>query len=336
MATDSRVAPVVRIQRSLIALLAVTISFSACSVQPAAVSYVAPSNEALGDAVSASVELVTTAGRTRIKRDENAARRNASIEMTQEQAARLAGLFIARFGSFQKSAIELDAGVPVDVRRLAPCRTARYATSAFEPADLQRLPANLRSQFAANWIVPICDGNALRAMVSFSAHADPEAISLEKDDLMPNLAAASFFVAGINETRANWILDEPETAVLYASEATGAKVTSAPQLVILPRSMAARPFWRVVLERKVGILNDDDATLSQDSVLYVGGSDLDRQFVPTGAALYVGFAEMNRKPKKARLNVVPVPHGLQKGGLSVALEVAKVTRVNGKTFGDIF
>ncbi len=335
MALDSRAVQVLRTQRRLIAIVTAAVAFSACSEQPVAAQFVVPATEALANVVTPSVELVTTAGKSRIKRDENAARRDESIEMTQEQATRLAGLFIARFGSFQRSAIELYAGVPIDVRRLTPCRTARYATSAFAPGDLRRLPAHVRSRYAAKWIVPICDANALRAVVGFSAHADPNAISLEQDARMPNLSAASFFVAGVNETKANWILDEPETAVLYAAQLTGAKVVAAPQLVILPRSGAARPFWRVVLERKVGIVNDDDNKLMQDSIVYVGGSDLDQQFVPTGAALYAGFAETDRKPKKAKLKLGPVPPGLRKDP-SIVLEVAKITRVNGKAVGDAF
>jgi hypothetical protein len=335
MAIDSRDAPDAMTQRLLIAVLAAVISVSSCSEQPAAVPYVPPSIEALANAVSPSVELVTTDGKTKIKRDENAARRDPSLEMTQEQASRLAGLFIARFGSFQKRAIELDARVPIDVGRLAPCRTARYAASAFEPAELRQLETHVRNRYAAKWIVPICDANTLRAVVGFSAHADPDAISLENDARMPNLSEASFFVAGISEAKANWILDEPEAAVLYAAQAAGAKVASAPQLVVVPRSGPARPFWRVVLERKVGILNDDDDKLSQDSIVYVGGSESDQQFVPTGAALYVGFAEVDRMPKKARLKLSQVPRGLRKD-LSIALEVAKVTRINGKSVGDAF
>jgi hypothetical protein len=335
MAIDSREAPVVRTQWSLAVLLATALALSACSEQPAAVPYFPPSPEALASAVSASVELVTAAGQTRIKRDEDDARRDKLVEMTQQQATRLGGLFIARFGAFQKRAIELYAGVPVDVARLTPCRSTRYAKSAFEPADLRRLPPHERSRYAAQWIVPMCDGSALRAMVAFSAHADPDAVSLDKDALMPNLGAANFFVSGISEAKANWILDEPEAAVLYAAQASGATVASAPQLVILPRSGAARPFWRVALSRKVGIVNDDDGKASQDSVLYVGGSDLEKQFVPTGTALYVGFSETDRKPKKAKLKLGRVPPGLRKDP-SITLEVAKVTRVNGKAVGDAF
>jgi hypothetical protein len=332
---DRRFSTLAWMRQSIRIVFVSTITLSACSEQPSAVTYVAPSMEALAKAVSPAVELQTIAGQTRVKRDENAQRRDKTIEMTQQQASRLAGLFIARFGSFQRRTIELDAGVPINVQRLAPCRTARYAMSPFEPTDLRRLPTHVRNRYAAKWIVPICDGSALRAVVGFSAHADPEAISLDKNARMPNLNAASFFVAGINETRAPFLLDEPEAAVIYAANASNAKVAASPQLVIMPRSGPARPFWRVVLERKVGLLNDDDSTPSQDSVLYVGGSDSDKQFVPTGFALYAGFAEANRKPKKARLNLGPVPLGLRQDR-GFALDVAKISRLNNKAIGENF
>lgn len=289
---------------------------------------------ALSQATGPKVAISVIKGRARLQRDENVARRNATIEIDQEQATILAARFIERFGSFQKSWIEKFAGVPIVVSRLTPCRTTRYAASAFDPQDLRALPNHIRQRYGAQWIIPICDGSSLRAMVGVAADADPNAITPEKGILMPKLQTGGFFVAGIGEANGRWLLDEPELAVMYVASQTGAKVIETPRLVVMPRSLTLRPFWRVELDRSIETVNDDDGLARRDSVLYVGGSDTDEQIVPLGAALYVGVDDPTRKPKKEPLSLGDLPSALRKDA-SQTLEVFRVIKVNGKYTGDL-
>ena len=309
------------------------IALSACAEQPAAIPHAFPSADLLARALSPDVELANISGRLRLKRDENAARRDSTLELTQAQATRLGRSFMARFGRSQRKLFEVDARVPIDVGRLRTCRTTRYATGAFSPAGLRLARKEDQLLYSSVWIVPFCDGPEIRAIVSLSAGSNPNAIPEEDGAPMPHLGTAGFFWSGINENDARWILDDPESAVTYAAAQTGARVISAPRLVILPRYRAARPFWRIELDRPVRLASDDDSRDVSEKVVYVGGRESDTQFVPTGVDLFSGLTVPTRKPKKAKLNLGRPPETLARDS-DIALEVSRITRINGRNRGE--
>lgn len=284
--------------------------------------------------VDPGVPISSASGRERFVRDENASRRDTRRELTQAQATQLASRWISRFASFQQRFLELHAGAKVDVTKLTPCRTTRYASGPYDAAEAEHAPAHVRARFGGLWIVPVCENGQLRAMISIAADAHPDAIPFTKSGRISRLRGTDVEWAGISETNGRWLIDEPETAAKFVATQTGAKVRATPRLVVLPRSGALRPLWQVAVDRASMVVNSDDGQTEIDSVFYVGGRSDDTQLVPVGGALFLGTADDAKQPRGARVHIGRPPQSFRRD-YSQTLEVRPVTHVNNRKVGEL-
>ncbi len=315
-------------------------AFTACGDRtPATVPAVRMSADILASGglsaiVDPGVPISSASGRERFVRDENASRRDTRRELTQAQATQLASRWISRFASFQQRFLELHAGAKVDVTKLTPCRTTRYASGPYDAAEAEHAPAHVRARFGGLWIVPVCENGQLRAMISIAADAHPDAIPFTKSGRISRLRGTDVEWAGISETNGRWLIDEPETAAKFVATQTGAKVRATPRLVVLPRSGALRPLWQVAVDRASMVVNSDDGQTEIDSVFYVGGRSDDTQLVPVGGALFLGTADDAKQPRGARVHIGRPPQSFRRD-YSQTLEVRPVTHVNNRKVGEL-
>lgn len=324
----------VLLRRRLVRASCLITTLVLCNCSETSVASVKPAPAVAGtlaQAVTANVQIATVAGEERLIRDEDGVRRDPRRELTKQQADLLAARWLTRFASTQQSFIEQFARAKIDVRAMRPCRHTRYAAGAFSPPDTFQTRAGERSRYGSWWIVPLCDGANLRAMLAVLSSADANALGTSANSDGSRIRMADFAWAGVSEESARWILDDPEEAVRVAASNSGAQVVAHPRLIVLPRSGPLRPFWRVQLSRTVAT-TVPGAAAQMDSVVYVGGSDTDDQLVPTGSALYAQRGMGNTPPANAKLRIRPAPQTFQRDP-SQPLELTRVQTINGRPTG---
>lgn len=168
------------------------------------------------------------------------------LAVDADSARAIAVRFWAGWGMNWRFRIQDDAGVSVDHTRLNVCGRPLYAESAVDPAPATASPA-FRAFYGPRWLVTLCDGASVRAILSISVFATGllgvGAYDASSDDLTSGIEYGGVPPGARFPQSA-------EEATIATAHFTGATVTRVPRLVMAdPNVEHIFALWAVEVSR---------------------------------------------------------------------------------------
>lgn len=168
-------------------------------------------------------------------------------ELPEERAVEFASAWLTHHGPMLRTFIERTRGGPVDFARLSSCGRALYARAAF-PDLPQEIPLPFRRPFGSWWLLSFCNPEG-SPVVSIAVSTSAE-LTVHKGQLIfPAISGNEIFALGIPLGHQGEYPMSPEAAVKRATDATGARVTAVPEL-LMPSPSDGPPQlarWRIAL-----------------------------------------------------------------------------------------
>lgn len=170
-------------------------------------------------------------------------------QVTAEQATDIAVAWARTFGRFVRNEFERIHGKPIDFDALRPGSPAYYAAAAYEavPADVH---PGLRNAFGPQYLVYLSDDEGPVISVAVAAYNQAR---VENGTLrLPSAGGMEIVPSPVRRDAGFAAPLSPEQAASVASRATGARVSSVPELVMPGRGYHPQHSrWRVTLDRAV-------------------------------------------------------------------------------------
>lgn len=185
-------------------------------------------------------------------------------QVSPEQASAIAVAWARTFGKYVRNELERIHGKPIDFDALRAGSPAYYAAATYEPVPADVHPG-IRNAFGPQYLLYLVDdeGPVISVAVASFNQASVEGGSLVLPsaggmEIVPNaIPIGQGFAAPVS----------PEQAASLVSRATGARVSSVPELVMPGRGFHPQHSrWRVTLDRPVSARGSGSATRE----VYVG------------------------------------------------------------------
>lgn len=174
----------------------------------------------------------------------------ADTRVSPDRAREMAVAFARTFGPSLRGSLERQHGRPIDFDRLRVGSPPYFAATPYEPLS-QDVHPGLRNHYGPYYLIYLVapdDAPALVVAISGSTEAWIENGRVR----LPLNYGADFHVEGVAPGAGFATPLSPEQAVRRVGEATGARITAVPELLLADREY--NPFhsrWRVTLDRPV-------------------------------------------------------------------------------------
>lgn len=189
--------------------------------------------------------------------------------ISRERAAELALGFIKTWGSSFETSWEKQRGAPIELDCLTLDPRVYHAETPYGVLPSSAHPGE-RKGYGPYYLVWFTSGEEPAVLIAVSAYNPDLAVGADGRVRLPLRYGNDFLPLGVAPNGRRPI--SPEQAVVSAASATGARVTSIPQLVKRPRPWhpnAAR--WRVTLDRAVNLRGNDTGARYTTWEVYVDG-----------------------------------------------------------------
>lgn len=175
-------------------------------------------------------------------------------------------------GSSIRERLERDHGGPVDWSTVRPdARAAYFARTPYEPLPDSIGRDSLRRFYGPHYLVPLFEGDEQVASIWVAAYSTEVAITAEGFVDLPAVYGNEFFPGGVPGGLPFMLPLWPEEAVMFASEATGAKVAEIPVLTQLEAPKAPQgAVWQLTMDREITVLEIDSGVSRRARTVYVG------------------------------------------------------------------
>jgi hypothetical protein len=250
---------------------------------------------------------------------------DGSLMVSEARASTLAVAFVRTFGRSLQPAWEHQRGAPVDLAALTVESRVYFAHSPYGAFPSGFHPA-MRKAYGPYYLVTFESGGSPTLEVAVSAYNTDIGINDRGLILLPKFSGMDFMSYGIAAGENGYRPLGPEDAVNLAYTATGARVTTAPELV-LP-GVKYSPFlaaWRLSLEKDVHAVARGKGVGKMAKSVLVGPKGSERFELPDEVQPTQVSGKARRFDKDGKAGspsqfVVPVANAYQLGLNPVDLE----------------
>lgn len=171
--------------------------------------------------------------------------------ISEGYARSLAMAYLRSFGRTFHATWERQRGGRIDLSTLSAGPRIYFARSAYGAFPRGFHPA-MRKAYGPYYLVTLLSGGEPVILIAVSAYNSDMRTDASGQLVLPPLNGMGFIHEGLPTDPSRYRLPSPEEAVLSASEATGARISTVPVLVMPNREQTPLlAAWRVELDREV-------------------------------------------------------------------------------------
>lgn len=151
-------------------------------------------------------------------------------ELTESQARAIGRAWAHQFFPWVQGPLERQRGLKIDGAKLRDCPRLYYAESPYAPVEDTTDGGVVRRVFGSWWVVPLCVNGVPQVALGIAAYATD--IEIQNNRIVfPRTGGGEFVWRGIPSDASGFPLS-PEAAARFVAIKTGARVASAPRLIM--------------------------------------------------------------------------------------------------------